>query len=295
MNFIVHEGQDVPHCESEQDIHLLLTRMKDLLSSPHVNELVANTKGTLYTHEEFLSMKLTGYISKSMREILNDYARHDARWKNIATFIRQKLQFAPRISAKLRALEEEHSTSIMCLSPGDKSSEGLSLAVFFHHLAPAAVVPYVACLVGLSGQDTDGQTRSPGLQTIDVQYQIAEPASSQEYYCNITIVTTAADAQALRRLYVANPKHRKHEYSTARERVSPMDLDGEVAQTVLDRGIRLKISQKIYGRHEDKVYIFPVTQNNEYHGFRSSEEDIRRRMADEHAKLVQLGFFRSSG
>lgn len=295
MNFIVHEGLEVPHCESEQDIHLLLTRMKDLLSSPHVNELMGNTQGAIYTHSEFLSMRLSGYDSRSIREILNDYARYDAKWKNIATFIRSKLGSGPRVSVKLKELEKENSTSVRCLVQGDKSSEGLSLAVLFHHIAPPPVMPYVACLIGFSDQYTTGQTRSSGLQTIDVRYQVTKPASSESYHCPIMMLTTAADAQAHRRLYVASPKHRKLEYSTAHERVSPMDLNEKEAQTVLDRGIRLKISRKIYGRHEHKVYVFPVTQNNEYHGFLSSEEDIRRRMADEHARLVQLGFFQSSG
>ncbi len=63
-----------------------------------------------------------------------------------------------------------------------------------------------------------------------------------------------------RRQYVPSPKH-----NPLGGWGSPMDLDDETAQRVLDRGVRYR--RQIYGYHDGKFYVFQNDNAGGYHGY----------------------------
>lgn len=77
-------------------------------------------------------------------------------------------------------------------------------------------------------------------------------------------------------LYERSPKHRERKYFRAGETVSPMDLNDEEAQLLLDRAIR--IGERFYAKKDDRYYVFPVTTGNLYHGFR--DDSLQRHIRD---------------
>ncbi len=82
-------------------------------------------------------------------------------------------------------------------------------------------------------------------------------------------------------LYERSPKHREREYIRSGETVSPMDLNDEEAQLLLDRAIR--IGERYYAKIDDRYYVFPVTVGNRYHGFRDDrlQQNIRDKIDTE--------------
>lgn len=78
--------------------------------------------------------------------------------------------------------------------------------------------------------------------------------------------------------YQRSPKHREREYYRTGESVSPMDLNDEEAQFLLDCAIR--IGERFYAKKNNHYYVFPVTTKNLYHGFRddSLPQHIRYRI-----------------
>lgn len=79
-------------------------------------------------------------------------------------------------------------------------------------------------------------------------------------------------------LYQRSPKHGEREYHRAGETVSPMDLNDEEAQFLLDRAIQ--IGERFYAKKDSHYYVFPVTVGNLYHGFRNDnlQQHIRDRI-----------------
>ena len=76
--------------------------------------------------------------------------------------------------------------------------------------------------------------------------------------------------------YQRSPKHGEREYFRAGETVSPMDLNDEEAQSLLDRAIR--IGERFYAKKDTRYYVFPVTEGNLYHGFR--HDSLQRHIRD---------------
>ena len=81
-----------------------------------------------------------------------------------------------------------------------------------------------------------------------------------------------------RRIYEKSPKHGLKTYFRAGERISAMDLSDDEAQLLLDQAI--KIGERLYAKAKGVYYVFPVTLNNIYHGFRhdSLPEHIRQKI-----------------
>ena len=74
-----------------------------------------------------------------------------------------------------------------------------------------------------------------------------------------------------RRIYQANSgKHKSSRFNPyGKGKVaSPMDLTDDEAQDLLNRSV--PIGQRFYGKRNGKYYTFNCTQNNIYHGYRST-------------------------
>ncbi len=66
------------------------------------------------------------------------------------------------------------------------------------------------------------------------------------------------------RVYEASPKHGPSRWADA----SPMDLDDNTAQRVLDNGS--KQGKQIYGYHDGDIYTFQQTGGDKWHGYKTT-------------------------
>ena len=79
-------------------------------------------------------------------------------------------------------------------------------------------------------------------------------------------LTEAEQVSQLRRQYVPTPKHKIGGWGTL------MDLEDEVAQIVLDRGIQ--IGKQVYAYHEGKFYVFQPDNTGGYHGYPIDRNEV---------------------
>lgn len=70
----------------------------------------------------------------------------------------------------------------------------------------------------------------------------------------------------LRRQYVPSPKHQIGGWGTL------MELEDDVAQTVLDQGIQS--GKQVYGHHEGRFYVFQPDNAGGYHGYPIDRNDV---------------------
>lgn len=83
---------------------------------------------------------------------------------------------------------------------------------------------------------------------------------------NIPNLTTVSQASKLRPRYVPSPKHAAGGWGTL------MDLNDEIAQTVLDKGI--VSGKQIYGYHEGRFYEFQPDNVGGFHGYPIDRKEV---------------------
>ncbi|MCL1466460.1 hypothetical protein [Argonema galeatum] len=83
---------------------------------------------------------------------------------------------------------------------------------------------------------------------------------------NIPNLTTVSQASKLRLRYVPSPKHAPGGWGTL------MDLNDEIAQKVLDKGI--VSGKQIYGYHEGKFYEFQPDGADGFHGYPIDRNEV---------------------
>ncbi len=101
-------------------------------------------------------------------------------------------------------------------------------------------------------------------------------------------VATGQAVEQVKRTYEPYGKHDRS-VPTIGVRDSEMDLDRNEAQYVLHRAVKLPGEDRLFARHEGRIYIFPCHHQDEsrrlYHGFRIEPADLRSRDGEIYSQL----------
>jgi hypothetical protein len=113
---------------------------------------------------------------------------------------------------------------------------------------------------------------------IDVSYS---GSSGQGQTRSVWNVLSPANVAQVRRIYEPNVKHDEFSASIGVQG-TPMDLQSEDAQIVLDSAVQLPGERKLLGRYRGRIYVFHVhrPELRQYHGFPVTSDELRRRMPD---------------